>query len=331
MGAGCALVSLLLVLTACVPGQEVAPWLAGALAPSPTLTPASNHPSPACGGEDPCRSKVPGSGDEDQASAWVLVGAGDIASCGGLGDEATAALLDAIPGMVFTAGDNVYDHGTPLEFERCYAPSWGRHRARTRPAPGNHDYNTPHAVGYFAYFGEAAGPPERGYYSYDLGAWHIVVLNSNCAAVGGCGPGSPQERWLRADLAAHAAVCTLAYWHHPRFSSGPHGDTVSVQAFWQALYEAGAEIVINGHDHLYERFAPQTPDGRPDEERGIRQFTVGTGGAGLYAARRRAPNSEVVNTSTFGVLKLTLYPDRYEWEFISAGGTFTDHGGGRCH
>ncbi len=314
MGALSALVSLLLVLGACAPDQDAG------------VDPASAGWG--TGWEAGTAPAEPGF----EESAWVLVGAGDIASCAGTGDEATAALLDAIPGTVFTTGDNAYDHGSSLEFERCYEPSWGRHRARTRPAPGNHDYHTPRAAGYFSYFGEVAGPPERGYYSYDLGTWHIVVLNSNCAAVGGCGPGSPQERWLRADLAAHPAACTLAYWHHPRFSSGPHGGTSTVQALWQALYEAGAEIVINGHDHLYERFAPQTPDGRPDEERGIRQFIVGTGGAGLYAVRRRAPNSEVVNTSTFGVLKLTLYPDRYEWEFIPVpGGTFVDHGSAACH
>ncbi len=312
-----ALVVLLVLLSACAPAQEVSSDLA------PAVTPTLDYPIPVSGGA---------AGEGDAAPAQVLVGAGDIASCASVGDEATAALLDEIPGTVFTAGDNVYDHGTPVEFARCYEPSWGRHRARTRPAPGNHDYGTPHAAGYFGYFGEAAGPSERGYYSYDLGAWHIVVLNSNCGAAGGCGPGSPQERWLRADLAAHPAACTLAYWHHPRFSSGPHGGSTAVRAFWQALYEAGAEIVINGHDHLYERFAPQDPDGRLDEEHGIRQFTVGTGGAGLYAVRRRAPNSEVVNTATFGVLKLTLYPDRYEWEFIPVpGGGFTDRGSGSCH
>lgn len=312
------LVLLLGLLDACAPDQEVPPEPAPAVA----------DVSPANGGA--ARPDVPAAADVP--AVQVLVGAGDIASCASTGDESTAALLDAIPGTVFTTGDNVYNHGTPVEFARCYEPSWGRHRARTRPAPGNHDYGTPHAAGYFAYFGEAAGAPNKGYYSYNLGSWHIVVLNSNCGAVGGCGPGSPQERWLRADLAAHPAACTLAYWHHPRFSSGPHGGTMAVQAFWQALYEAGAELVLNGHDHLYERFAPQDPDGRRDEERGIRQFTVGTGGASLYAVGRPAPNSEVVNTTTYGVLKLTLYPDRYEWEFVPVpGGRFTDSGSGTCH
>lgn len=152
-------------------------------------------------------------------TAAVLVGAGDIASCASDGDEATANLLDAIGGVVFTLGDHAYRTGTPIEFAACYDPSWGRHKSRTRPAPGNHDYYTAGAFGYFDYFGGAAGDPDKGYYSYNLGAWHIIVLNSNCSKIDGCGPGSPQEQWLRADLAAHPAKCTLAYWHHPRFSS----------------------------------------------------------------------------------------------------------------
>ena len=208
----------------------------------------------------------------------VLVGAGDIASCGSSGDEATAALLAGIDGTVFTLGDNVYDSGTAAEFATCYDPSWGRYRARTSPAPGNHDYVTANAAGYFGYFGAAAGDPSTGYYAYDLGGWRVVAINSNCAAVGGCQAGSAQERWLRADLAAHPAACTLAYWHHPRFNSGEHGNSAEMQPIWQALYDAGAEVVLSGHDHHYERFAPQAPDGSSDPQRGIREFVVGTGG-----------------------------------------------------
>jgi hypothetical protein len=261
----------------------------------------------------------------------VLVGAGDIASCDGSGDEATARLLDGIAGTVFTTGDNVYSSGTAAEFATCYDPSWGRHKARTRPAPGNHDYYTPGARGYYSYFGAAAGDPATGYYSYDLGTWHIVVLNSNCAAVGGCGAGSAQERWLRADLAAHPTTCTLAYWHHPRFSSGGHGNTVAVQAIWQALYDAGADVVLNGHDHTYERFAPQTPTGIRDEARGMREFVVGTGGRSHYPITTPIANSEVHNTDTFGVLKMTLHPTSYAWEFVPvAGSTFTDQGSAAC-
>ncbi len=262
----------------------------------------------------------------------VLVGAGDIASCSGAGDEATANLLDGIAGTVYTLGDNVYDNGTATEFANCYEPSWGRHKARTRPAPGNHDYNTAGASGYYGYFGAAAGDPSKGYYSYDLGAWHVVVLNSNCATVGGCGAGSPQEQWLRQDLAASAASCTLAYWHHPRFSSGKHGGNAATEPFWQALYDHNADVVLSSHDHSYERFAPQTPTGAADPARGIRQFVVGTGGRSHYSFGTIRANSEVRHSGTFGVLKLTLHASGYEWRFVpEAGKTFTDSGSGACH
>ena len=279
--------------------------------PTPTNTPV---PSP------------PPSGDP------VLVGAGDIASCSSAGDEATANLLDGIAGTVYTLGDNAYESGTATEFANCYDPTWGRQKARTRPAPGNHDYNTAGAGGYYGYFGAAAGDPSKGYYSYDLGAWHIVVLNSNCAVAGGCGAGSPQEQWLRQDLAASAAGCTLAYWHHPRFSSGEHGSDATMQAFWQALYDLNADVVLSGHDHDYERFAPQTPAGAADPARGIREFVVGTGGRSHYAITTVQPNSEAHNDTTYGVLKLTLHPSGYEWRFVpEAGKTFTDSGSGACH
>jgi hypothetical protein len=259
----------------------------------------------------------------------VLVGAGDIARCSGTGDEATARLLDGISGTVFTAGDNAYDDGTPAEYTDCYGPSWGRHKSRTKPTIGNHEYQTPDAAGYFGYFGTAFGTgPTIGYYSYNLGAWHIVVLNSNIAM----SAGSPQENWLRADLAAHPAKCTLAMWHHPRFSSGEHGSSTASQPLWQALYDAGADVVVSGHDHDYERFSPQTSDGEVDAARGLRQFVVGTGGGALYGFDHPAANSEVKNNATLGVLKLTLYPDRYDWKFVPvAGSSFTDAGTGRCH
>lgn len=260
----------------------------------------------------------------------TLVGAGDIASCTSEADEATARLLDGIPGTVFTAGDNVYEDGAAREFAACYAPTWGRHLARTRPSTGNHDYNTPSAQGYFRYFGTAAGDPRTGYYSYELGSWHVVVLNSNCATVGGCQRGSPQERWLREDLAAANARCIAAYWHHPLFSSGPHGPYAPMRDLWSALDEFGAEIVISGHDHLYERFTPQDALGRAGAD-GIRQFVVGTGGRELYPVALRAANSEVVNAETFGVLRLTLEMDRYAWQFVPVpGSTFTDTGSARC-
>ena len=263
--------------------------------------------------------------------AAVLVGAGDIAVCGSSADEGSAALLDGIAGTVFTLGDNVYQDGTAADFANCYEVSWGRHKHRTAPAPGNHDYNTPRAAPYFAYFGAAAGDPSRGYYSYDLGAWHVIVINSNCREVGGCHAGSPQEQWLRADLAANPTACTLAYWHHPRFSSGPHGSDERLGPFWEALYEFGVDVVLSGHDHLYERFAPQDPGGVADPVRGIRQFTVGTGGAGLYGLKQVIANSEVRNDDTHGVLKLTLHPTGYDWEFVPvAGMTFSDTGSASC-
>lgn len=262
-------------------------------------------------------------------SGVMLVGAGDIAYCGQTADEETAKLLDDIPGTIFTAGDNTSLDGTAAEFEECYRPSWGRHRERIRPAPGNHEYNTPGAAGYFGFFGPAAGDPASGYYSYVLGAWHIVVLNSNIDI----SPSSQQLAWLRADLAASTAKCTLAYWHHPRFTSGrAHGSSNNLRPAWRLLYEAGADVVLGGHEHNYERFAPQTPDGAADPRAGIRQFTVGTGGAELTGFRKPAPRSEVRDASTHGVLQLALYPGHYEWRFVPiAGGTFTDSGSTTCH
>lgn len=263
----------------------------------------------------------------------VLVGAGDIADCGELSGAAkTAVLLDRIEGTVFTLGDNAYDSGTPRQFADCYAPTWGRHRARTRPIPGNHDYRTSGAKGYFDYFGAAAGDPAKGYYSYDVGEWHVVALNSNCSQAGGCQAGSPQEKWLKEDLAAHPARCTAAMWHHPRYSSAEHGDDRSVRDLWQALYDGGAELVLSGHDHTYERFAPQNADGKADPDRGVRQFVVGTGGRAEYKWGRVDANSEVRNNDTFGVLKLTLHADAYDWEFVPVdGASFTDKGSARCH
>jgi hypothetical protein len=263
----------------------------------------------------------------------VLVGAGDIASCSSNGDESTALLLDNIPGTVFTLGDNAYDNGTSAEYTNCYGPSWGKHRSRTRPTPGNHEYNTANATGYFGYFGSLAGDQTKGYYSYDLGQWHIIVLNSNsdCTTIS-CAANSPQEQWLRADLAANTKACTLAYWHHPRFNSGAeHGNDIRVAALWQALYDFGADVILSGHEHVYERFAPQNPNGVADPL-GIRQFTVGTGGRSHYGFGTIQPNSEVRDGTTYGVLKLTLHATSYDWEFVHvSGATFTDSGTANCH
>jgi acid phosphatase type 7 len=268
-----------------------------------------------------------------QAASVVVVGAGDIARCASSGDEATARLLDNIPGTVFTVGDNVYPDGTAAQFRDCYGPSWGRHKARTKPSVGNHEYHTPGASGYYNYFGSAAGPSGKGYYSYDRGDWHVVVLNSMCEKVGGCGATSPMVSWLKNDLAANAShECTLAYFHHPLFSSGNHGNQPQVRPIWAALYAADADVVVSGHDHHYERFAPQRPDGTPDTSRGIREFVVGTGGAGLYPLGTIKPNSQARNASTHGVLRLTLNATSYSWKFVPVSGkTFTDSGTASCH
>ena len=259
----------------------------------------------------------------------VFVGAGDIASCSSTGDEATANLLDNIAGTVFTLGDNAYESGTSTEFTNCYNPSWGRHKNRTRPSPGNHDYVTAGAAGYYGYFGSNAGDPAKGYYSYDLGDWHIIALNSTVAR----NAGSAQEQWLRADLAANTKACTLAYWHHPRFSSGfEHGNDTSVQDLWQALYDYNADLILSGHDHDYERFAPQTPTGVADATRGIREFIVGTGGRSHYSLGTLKANSQVFDGTTYGVLKLTLGSGGYDWDFAHvAGASFSDAGSGSCH
>ncbi|PYP66951.1 MAG: alkaline phosphatase, partial [Gemmatimonadetes bacterium] len=263
----------------------------------------------------------------DATPSQVLVGAGDIARCDRTDDEATD-----ISGTVFTIGDNVLGSSSVVpDFTNCYAPSttWGRFKARTRPAPGHMESWSPGSATYYDYWGTAAGTRGSGYYSYDLGAWHIVVLNS-----GGdisTAAGSAQELWLKADLAASTKQCTIAIWHHPRFSSTGTALRAEVKPFWDDLYAAGAELVLNAHYEVYERFAPQTPDGVSDPLRGIRQFTVGTGGIGTGAVTAVQPNSEVRNPVVYGVLKLTLSTTGYTWQFISVGGTFTDTGSGSCH
>jgi acid phosphatase type 7 len=263
----------------------------------------------------------------------TLLAAGDIASCASDGDEQTAALLDSLPGTVLTLGDTVYDDGSADEFERCYLPSWGRFRHRTYPAPGNHDYQTFEAMGYYGFFGPRAGQPGKGWYSFDRGRWHLIALNSNCEVVGGCQPGSEQERWLRGDLAAHPARCTLAFWHHPRFSSGTtHGSDRAVGGLWLALYEAGADVVLVGHEHNYERFAPLDPLGGVDPARGVREFVVGTGGKSHYPFGSPLPGSEARNSDSFGLLELQLRPTGYSWRFLPAqGGSFQDSGSASCH
>jgi acid phosphatase type 7 len=277
--------------------------------------------------------------------SYVIAGAGDIACDpksptfnGGYGTPTACAqmrtsdlLLQINPDVVFTVGDNQYEDGTLENFLASYDPSWGRLKSITRPAAGNHEYHVPGATGYFDYFGSQAGDRATGYYAYDLGDWRLYVVNSNCAQVGGCGAGSPQEQWLREDLVANPRACSLAYWHHPRFSSGSHGHSTSMQAIWRALYDHRADVVIAGHDHIYERFARLNAMGNLDSARGIRSFVAGMGGKNLYSFNMPAPGSEVRNADTFGVLTLVLHDGSYEWEFVPvAGGSFTDSGSEPC-
>jgi hypothetical protein len=267
------------------------------------------------------------------------MGAGDIACeppslpAASVCHEFYTSELLAPADVVLTFGDNQYQDATLDKFLGSYHRSWGRFKAKTRPAVGNHDYLTPGAAGYFDYFGPLAGERGKGYYSFDVGDWHFVALNSQCTQVGGCGPGSPQYEWLQGDLAASSARCTAAYWHHPRFSAGKYHDDVDYQPFWELLYADGAEVVMAGHDHNYQRYAPMTPDGSRDDLFGIRQFVVGTGGKNHYPVDSMAvPNREVTDDSTYGVLKLTLRSNGYHWAFVpSVGGTFTDGGSGTCH
>ncbi len=264
----------------------------------------------------------------------TLTVAADIAACGAAGDEETARLLDGIPGQIQTVGDNAYPNGTAGQFAGCFGSSWGRHKDRLNPALGDHELDTdPQANPYFDYFGAAAGPRGKGYYSYDIGAWHVIVLNANCAMVGGCDAGSPEELWLRADLAASSANCTVAVVPAPLFSSGTvHGSKAAMRPFWQALYEGGAELVLSGDDHIYERFVPQTPAGVRDDSMGVRQFVVGTGGYSHYGIGTPLANSEARNNDTFGVLSLTLRAGAYDWRFVAQDGrTFADSGSGSCH
>ena len=256
----------------------------------------------------------------------IFVGAGDIGQCtnGGV-PEATARLLDSIDGTVFALGDNAYPSGTAQDYRSCYDLSWGRHKGRTRPVAGNHEYDTPAASPYFEYFGATAGPPGIGFYSYDLGNWHVVALNSNLAV----GRGSAQAAWLRNDLAATSAKCTIAYWHFPLFSSSNHGNIEQMREFWRILYEADADVVLSAHDHVYERFAPQDPDGAADPARGIREFVAGTGGAPPYPFVDVKANSEV-RLSTTGVLRLALKAGGYDWSFIPVSGA-GDSGSASCH
>jgi alkaline phosphatase len=261
----------------------------------------------------------------------VMLAAGDIAQCSLDGVRLTADLVAHRKGTVAAIGDTVYPRGSASDFADCYAPTWGRFKARTRPAIGNHEYLTPGAKPYFDYFGKRAHPP-NAYYSYRLGSWHIIVINSECSEIGGCGRGSAELRWLKKDLARHPARCTLAYWHRPRFSSGPHGPSSEMQRIWVTLAKARADVVLNGHDHLYQRFAPLNARGRVSPKRGMREFVVGTGGGPHYSAPGTSTGSRKIITGQWGVLRLVLKARRYHWQFLAApGGKVLDQGGASCH
>jgi LysM repeat protein len=264
----------------------------------------------------------------------VILAAGDIANCTNEEDFLTAYLMDEIDGTILALGDNAYEIGSLQEYNDCYGPSWGRHKERTKSVPGNHEYGDQGQAGYWAYWGDVATPLEpgcrencKGYYSFDVGEWHIVALNSEINS----DAGSEQEQWLRADLAANPTACTLAFWHRPRFTSGRYFARTSGHGIFQALYDYGADVVLVGHDHDYERFAPQNPAGELEYDRGIRQFVVGTGGAPTRDFFFIQPNSEVRDSETHGVLKMTLHPTSYEWEFLPIPGqSFTDSGATDC-
>lgn len=285
---------------------------------------------------------------QGQSTPVVIVAAGDIACApedpgfnNGLGTAercqmaATANLVaSANPDLVLPLGDNQYERGELANYQASYQPTWGKFDAISKPVAGNHEYYGPdkNAADYFDYFGVAAGDRQKGYYSYDRGNWHFIALNSNCEYIGGCEMGSAQQQWLKQDLVQNNKTCTLAYWHHPRYSSGVHGNQPQMGDLWQTLYDGGAELVLSGHDHLYERFAPQNAQGELDREKGLRQFVIGTGGKSLYPFKTVRPNSEVQAMGVYGVLKMELQPNSYRWQFLAANTTeFDERGEDLCH
>jgi acid phosphatase type 7 len=296
--------------------------------PTPTVT---QTPTPT---ETPTETSTPTLTPTDviPTSVPMLIGAGDIAYCGDQyqWDEQTAKIIDGYPeAAVFTAGDNSQDSGTMDEFRNCYGPSWGRFQNRIHPSPGNHDYATDTGANYYAYFGDTAGEPGKGYYSYNVGDWHIISLNSICDRED-CRRDTAQEAWLRSDLEASGSTCQLLYWHIPRWTSGFYKNAPNSTYLWNIAAEYGVEVVISGHDHQYERFAPQDNKGNPDPF-GVRQFVVGTGGAPLMGFDQIQPNSEVQYNQSNGVILFRLYTGYYEWQFISTASDFTDWGNGECH
>jgi acid phosphatase type 7 len=325
---GAILAAAMIVAAVAASGGAV-PVSAAGSSPSPTPSPTAGAPVIAAAGDIAC----------DPANSRFNGGRGVTTTCRQL--AVSNLLVGGHFAAVLALGDTQYNCGSFAAFMGSYDLSWGRVKSITRPVVGNHEYLTSgggtgcdgsnaNAAGYFEYFGAAAGSPTRGYYSFNVGAWHLIALNSNCGNAGGCSRTSPQGQWLAADLAAHRNECTLAYWHIPLFSSGGRANA-ETRPFWQQLYAAHADVILDGHDHIYERFAPQTPAGTPDPVNGITEFTVGTGGADHTALATVAANSVVTNTTTFGVLELTLHPSSYTWHFVPAIGTFRDGGSANCH
>ena len=321
-----AAVALGLIVVASGCGQDAAsraPVASVAASPSPSATTTVTPTARPTASASPSPSPSP--------SPPVVLAAGDLAACDLTTDDAVADLVASLEGTVLTLGDHAYPNGSAAEFANCYAPSWGRVLDRTRPVLGNHDYHTDLAAPYFAYFGAEAGTPGEGWYSFDLGEWHLVALNSNCELVG-CSRDSPQGEWLANDLAANPTRCTLAFMHHPRWSSGPEGDQAKVAELWAVLVEGGVDVVLSGHAHVYERLAPVDSAGAVNADAGTRQFVVGTGGRSLYGFGPINPASEVRSNASYGVLKLVLHDDAYDWEFLPADdGGFTDSESSACH
>jgi hypothetical protein len=305
-----ALISLLVLVVGIAAYLVARPYLPGRQPgiTLPSILPSFNLPS-----EEASGRPVP--------SPKTLVAVGDIGSCDSGADEAVADLAHRLGGTVASLGDTVYESGSDQEFAQCFDPAWGPMKSRIRPAVGNHEYETDGAAGYFDYFGSAAGKRGEGWYSYDYGGWHVVVLNSNCGVVG-CDPGSPQLQWLARDLARADPSCLLAYWHHPRWSSGRHGSQAFVQPFWDELKRYGVDVILNGHDHDYERISVD----------GVREFVVGTGGRSIYSFTKRAlPTTEARSDQAYGALWLELEPGAYGWRFVALGDSgFQDTGSGRC-
>ncbi len=314
------------LLTGCNPAAVNQPATASAspaapLTPTATATPLPTSIPTGTSTPTPLPTSTPA----------ILLGAGDISICGQTGDDDTARLLATETGEIFTLGDNSNEDGLLYQYQQCFAPSWGKFMDRLHPVPGNHDYQGNGGESYYEYFAERAGPAGKGYYSFDLGAWHIVALNSNCDYVS-CREDSAQVKWLREDLAAHPTQCTLAYWHDPMSGSAISDIYYGVLPFWQALYDYNAEIILNGDHHIFEVYAPQNPNLKPDPEHGLTQFIVGTGGASHYPFVGIKPNSLIHDNTTYGILKFKLFSDRYEWEFIpTQPDGFTASGEGVCH